>query len=256
MTFCLAIKVSEGLVGIADTRVISGNENITARKVAVFEQEGGSFFLLTSGLRSIRDKALTYFAETLATEEKPHDKLFKVVNAFAAELRRIAREDKAALEESGLRFNVHCLLGGQMAGDPDPRLFLIYPQANWVEIGDETPYHIVGSSGYGKPVLDRTLKYDDSMRFALKVGSLAFDSTRISAADVDFPLDVVLFFRDSKRIVQRRFEQSDLVEISDGWQERLRKSVSELPSTWLDNFFAEVDGGILKPRGTSDALRG
>jgi hypothetical protein len=32
------------------------------------------------------------------------------------------------------------------------------------------------------------------MRFALKVSCLAFDSTRISAADVDFPIDVVLYF--------------------------------------------------------------
>ena len=256
MTFCLAIKVSEGLVGIADTRVISGSENITARKMAVFEQEGGSFFLLTSGLRSIRDKALTYFRESMATHEKPHDKLFKVANDFAAELRKIAVEDKAALEESGLHFNVHCLLGGQMEGDEDPKLYLIYPQANWVEIGDETPYHIIGSAGYGKPVLDRTLKYDDSMRFALKVGSLAFDSTRISAADVDFPLDVVLFFRDSKRIVHRRFEQADLVEITEGWQERLRTSVANLPSTWLDNFFAEVEGGMpYPPRDISDHRR-
>lgn len=247
MTFCLAIKVSEGLVGIADTRVISGSENITARKLAVFEQEGGSFFLLTSGLRSIRDKALTYFTESMSTHDRPHDKLFKVANEFAAQLRKIAQEDKAALEDSGLRFNIHCLLGGQMEGDPDPKLYLIYPQANWVEIGDETPYHIIGSAGYGKPVLDRTLKYDDSMRFALKVGSLAFDSTRISAADVDFPLDVVLFFRDSKRIVQRRFEQSEMSEISDGWQERLRSSVANLPSLWLDNFFAEVDVGVVTP---------
>ena len=242
MTFCLAIKVSEGLVGIADTRVISGSENITARKVAVYEQDGGSFFLLTSGLRSIRDKALTYFAESMAVREQAYDKLFKIANAFAAELRKIAVEDKAALEDGGLTFNVHCLLGGQMEGDAEPRLYLIYPQANWVEIGDETPYHIIGSAGYGKPVLDRTLKYGDSMRFALKVGSLAFDSTRISAADVDFPLDVVLFFRDSKRIVQRRFEQAELVEITEGWQERLRNSVANLPSTWLDNFFAEIEG--------------
>jgi putative proteasome-type protease len=144
-----------------------------------------------------------------------------------------------------------------MAGDAEPRLYLIYPQANWVEIGDETPYHIIGSAGYGKPVLDRTLKYDDSMRFALKVGSLAFDSTRISAADVDFPLDVVLFFRDSKRIVQRRFEHSDMLEITEGWQERLRTSVANLPSTWLDKFFAEIDGGLLQtPRDIADLRRG
>lgn len=257
MTFCLAIKVSEGLVGIADTRVISGSENITARKFAVYEQAGGSFFLLTSGLRSIRDKALTYFAESMAAQTEPHDKLFKVANAFAAELRKIAIEDKAALEDSGLNFNVHCLLGGQMAGDAEPRLYLIYPQANWVEIGDETPYHIIGSAGYGKPVLDRTLKYDDSMRFALKVGSLAFDSTRISAADVGFPLDVVLFFRDSKRIVQRRFEQAEMAEITDGWQERLRNSVTNLPAVWLDNFFAEIDGEAIEaPRDIAGLRRG
>ena len=106
-----------------------------------------------------------------------------------------------------------------------------------------TPYHIIGSSGYGKPVLDRTLKYSDSMRFALKVGCLAFDSTRISAADVDFPIDVVLFFRDTRRMVEQRFEKDDLVEISDGWQERLRDSVANLPSAWLERFFASIDSG-------------
>jgi putative proteasome-type protease len=51
LTFCLGIKVGEGLVGIADTRVISGNENISARKISVYEIEGRSVFLMTSGLR-------------------------------------------------------------------------------------------------------------------------------------------------------------------------------------------------------------
>ena len=241
MTFCLAIKVSDGLVGIADTRVISGSENITARKVATFERDGGSFFVLTSGLRSVRDKAMTYFEEMFSEQEMPFDRLFKVTNAFADQVRRVALEDKDALEDSGMRFNIHCLIGGQMSHDSEPKLYLIYPQANWVEIGDETPYHIIGSVGYGKPVLDRTLRYEDSMPFALKVGCLAFDSTRISAADVDFPIDVVLFFRGSQRMVQQRFDKTDLAEISEGWQERLRTSVANLPAKWLDKFFAEID---------------
>ncbi len=261
MTFCLAIKVSDGLVGIADTRVISGSENITARKVAVFEQDGGSFFLMTSGLRSVRDKVMTYFGERMSEQDdaidglrtRPFDRLFKVANAFAEDVRRVSREDREALEESGLRFNIHCLLGGQMAGDAEPKLYLIYPQGNWVEIGDETPYHIIGSSGYGKPVLDRTLKYSDSMPFALKVGCLAFDSTRISASDVDFPIDVVLFFRDSRRMVEQRFEKADLVEISEGWQERLRASVANLPSAWLERFFASIDSGV--PQELRDVSR-
>ena len=48
MTFCLGMKVAGGLVGIADTRVTSGTEVITARKVSVHEHSGQTFFLMTS----------------------------------------------------------------------------------------------------------------------------------------------------------------------------------------------------------------
>jgi putative proteasome-type protease len=89
-------------------------------------------------------------------------------------------------------------------------------------------------------VLDRTLKYHDSMRFAFKVGCLAFDSTRISAADVDFPIDVVLYVRDSFQIVEHRYQKEDLLELSNWWQERLRRSVNELPSEWLEDAFSKL----------------
>jgi putative proteasome-type protease len=223
--------------------VISGNENISARKINVYEIEGHSVFLMASGLRSVRDKAIAYFEEALTHLDEPLDRLFKVANAFSAQIRRAEQEDRTALEASGLHFNIFCLLGGRMENDGEHKLYLIYPQANWVEIGQGTPYHIIGSAGYGKPVLDRTLKYEDSMRFALKVGCLAFDSTRISAADVDFPIDVVIYFGDSGRLYQRRFEKEDLLEISEGWQERLRTSVANLPSNWLDAFFSEINKG-------------
>ena len=240
MTFCLGIKVNDGLVGIADTRVVSGNENITAPKVSVFDHHGNCLFVMTSGLRSVRDKALAYFEEALSEQEEPLDRLFKVVNLFAQQIRRVSAEDKAGLEASGLHFNSHVLMGGQMSADKEHKLYLIYPQANWVEIGQGTPYHIIGAAGYGKPVLDRTLEYTDSMRFALKVGCLAFDSTRISAADVAFPIDVVLYFAGTREVVQHRFQAEDLSEITEGWQERLRNSVSNLPSAWLDRFFEEI----------------
>lgn len=240
MTFCLGINLHEGLVGIADTRVLSGNECITARKVTLYEQEGQSVFVMTSGLRSLRDKALTYFDEAISQEAQPFDRLFKVVNAFAEQVRCVGHEDKEALIESGLHFNIHALIGGQCRNDPEHRLYLVYPQGNWVEVGQGTPYHIVGASGYGKPILDRTLKHQDSMRFALKVGCLAFDSTRISAADVDFPIDVILYARDSFHFVERRYAKDDLLEMSSWWQERLRRSVAELPSDGIDSVFADL----------------
>jgi putative proteasome-type protease len=238
MTFCLGMNVEGGLVGIADTRVTMGTECITARKVTVYQEERHSMFLMTSGLRSVRDKVLTYFDELMAGAGTPFDKLFKAVNALAGQIRRVAEEDKEALEDSGLPYNIHCLAGGQLENDRGHKLYLIYPQGNWVEIGQGTPYHIIGASGYGKPVLDRTLKHSDSMRFALKVGCLAFDSTRISAADVDFPLDVVLYPRDSFRIIERRYEKGDLAEMTGWWQERLRQSVNELPAAWIEKLFS------------------
>lgn len=243
MTFCLGVKVKDGLVGIADTRLTSGTEVIKGRKITHYQmKDRASFFLMTSGLRSVRDKSLTYFEEIIETQNDQLDRLFKVVNTFAEQVRKVAKEDKEALNQSGLAFNIHAIIGGQLTGDKEHKLFLLYPEGNWVEIGEGTPYHIIGASGYGKPVLDRTLKITDDMRFALKVGCLAFDSTRISAADVDFPIDVVLYRKDSFEIVEHRFEKEALASVSQWWQERLRQSVNELPQDWMDVIFTKLRG--------------
>lgn len=232
MTFCLGIKVEDGLVSLADTLVTAGSECRTAGKIFTYQHERQCLYIMTSGLRSVRDKALTYFEEVLDESGPTFDRLFKALNAFAAQVRRVADEDKAALADSGFEFNMHALVGGQFERDREHKLYLLYPQANWVEVGAGTPAQIIGAAGYGKPVLDRTLQYRDPMPYALKVGCLAFDSTGISAADVDFPIDVVLYERDSYELVEQRYEKPDLAEISNWWQERLRQSVNELRSDW------------------------
>jgi putative proteasome-type protease len=237
-------------VALADTRITSGNEVITAKKVKLYQRgPKTSFFLMTSGLRSVRDKSLTYFEEALDKEGKKFDRLFKVLNCLAQQVRRVAAEDRRALEEAGLHFNIHALVGGQLAGDKEHKLYLLYPQGNWVEIGEGTPYQIIGAAPYGKPVLDRTLKHGDPIPFALKVGSLAFDSTRISAADVDFPVDVVVYRKGSFRMLEKRFTKDDMAENADGWQTRLRDSVNKMPSSWFDGIFPKevADARAAKP---------
>lgn len=248
MTFCLGMKVEEGLVAIADTRVTSGSECITAKKVSIYQGPGWGLFLMTSGLRSMRDKALTYFEEIIEDSgAAPSDRLFKVAGLFAEQIRNVWKEDGEALQEAGLESNIYVLVGGQMEKDREHKLYLIYPQGNWVEVGRGTPYHIIGASGYGKPVLDRTLKYEDSMRYALKVGYLAFDSTRISAADVDFPVDVVLYPRNTHQFVEHRYSKDDLAHLSQWWQDRLRNSVRELPLDWIQPLHDKIsEPSILK----------
>src|SRR5262249_35331227 len=117
VTFCLGMNLQEGIVGIADTRIISGNECITARKVSVFQIKDNPFFIMASGLRSVRDKSMIYLEQALEEGETGFTRLFQVVNAYAAQIRRVASEDKAALVESGLQFNIHAIVGGQLEHD-------------------------------------------------------------------------------------------------------------------------------------------
>src|SRR6476620_1072755 len=230
MTFCLGITVDEGLVGIADTRVVAGNECLVARKTATYQGPGFSFFVMTSGLRSLRDKILLCFEEAFAKETMVRERLYKVVNLYAEQVRKVSAQDRAALEETGLRFNCHSLIGGQASEDSAHRLFLVYPEGNWVEIGPDTPYQIIGASGFGKPILERSLHRKDSMIYAYKVGVLAFDATRLCAADVDYPMDVLLYSKGSYDMVERRYQREDVAAISQWWQERMRRSVQDLPA--------------------------
>jgi putative proteasome-type protease len=80
MTYCLGIKVKEGLVAIADTLITSGTETVYKKKVFIEQKDNFSLFIMTSGLRSVRDKAVVYFREQLEAQE--FNKLYKAVNAF------------------------------------------------------------------------------------------------------------------------------------------------------------------------------
>jgi putative proteasome-type protease len=240
MTFCLGITVDDGLVGIADTRVLSGNQSLMARKVASYQGPGFSFFVMTSGLRSLRDKVLLYFEESFARELRARDRLYKAVNLYSAQVRRVAEEDGPALAAADFRFNIHSLVAGQMSGDSAHRLFLVYPEGNWVEIGPDTPYQIIGNSGYGTPILERALTHSDPILYAFKLGILAFDATRLCAADVDFPLDLLIYKKGSFQMIEHRYERDDLRHISNWWQQKMRSSVEELPSDWVESVIARA----------------
>ena len=240
MTFCLGITVEQGLVGIADTRLLSGNESLIAKKVATYQGPGFSFFVMNSGLRSLRDKVLLRFEEAFARSGTQRDRLSKVVDVFARQVRAVEDEDRPSLEAAKLSFNIYSLVGGQMSMDSAHRLFLVYPEGNWVEIGPDTPYQIIGASGFGKPILERSVTHADTMPYAFKVGILAFDATRLCAADVDFPIDVMLYQKGSFEMIEHRYDRDDLRQISNWWQERMRRAVQELPSEWIDSAFSKL----------------
>lgn len=242
MTYCLGMKIDSGLVAIADTRLTSGTEVTTARKLTVHQMQNHSLFIMTSGLRSVRDKAITYFKEALDEQDQQFDKLYKAVNALGQQIRRVVIEDKAALKEGGLDFNLYAIVGGQLEHDEEHKLYLLYPQGNWVEVGQGTPFFLIGNSGYGKPLLHRALHYNSSIHDALKIGYLSFDSTYVSANDVGYPLDVAIYQRDSFKIVEPRFQRDDLISTSKRWNELLQESMRKLPEEWMDTVLKKMPG--------------
>ena len=233
MTYCLGMKLKDGIVALSDTRITSGNETSTAEKYKIFQHGNQKIFLMTSGLRSVRDKALTYFSEILQSQLDEFRKLYQAVNAFGDQIKRVAAEDKKTLTESGLGFNIHTIVGGQLADDEEHKLYLLYPEGNWIEIGNGYPFTIIGNTGYGTPVLRRTLTYNSSIRFALKTGFLSFDSTRVSTNDVGYPLDVIIYRKNSNEIKLKRFEETELSSISQLWGEKLTEAVREVPDDWI-----------------------
>jgi putative proteasome-type protease len=244
MTYCLGIKVKNGLIGMADTRITSGNETTQAKKIFTLNREKHSLFIMTSGLRSIRDKVITYFNEVIEEQDQDFDKLYKAVNAFAEHVRRVGREDRQSLEESGLTFNFHAIVGGQLENDDEHKLFLLYPQGNWIEVGKATPYIIIGNTGYGKPILDRSIHFEADFNYALKSGFLSFDATHISASDVDYPLDVVIYNKDSYALVEQRYQKEELQHLSQFWREKIAQAVEEFPSDWMRGLLKRVEGPI------------
>jgi putative proteasome-type protease len=236
MTYCLAIKVKEGLVAIADTCITAGSNTSTKKKVYIEQYENHSIFIMTSGLRSVRDKTINYFQE-LSEVNKTHNKLYKAVNAFGEQLKRVAQEDKSFLANAGLKFNLYTIIGGQLKDDESQKLFMIYPEGNWVELEEDSAYTIIGNSTQGKAILNTVIDSNTSMKQALKAGFLSFDATRLSANNVDFPIDVVLYKKNSFNMFEKRYEQKELIELSDLWAKKLKKSLDELPENWIHSTF-------------------
>lgn len=227
MTFCVAIKSKTGVVALSDTRISSGLGITTSKKLKTYQEDGYSMFIMSSGLRSIRDKVIHLLEDEIS--DSPSDKLYKVANLLGNIVKRVRSEDMEALVQSKFFFDAHFIIGGQCSKDQHSNLFLIFPEGNWVEVSDESPYTVIGNTGFGKPILRRLLHEEISFDMAIKAAYLAFDATFKNASDVDFPLDFALYKNGSYNIQEFRKSEDDLKKISTTWNEMLIDSANKLP---------------------------
>jgi len=240
MTFCIGIKVRQGVVALADTQIVRGSEQVSKQKLSILNHADDSLFAMTSGLRSVRDKAIIYLGEQLDQQPQPLDRLFKVVNLFGEQLRRVRAEDYESLAAGGLSWNPHAIIGGRLHQDLSPQLFYVYPEGNWIESAADSPYFVIGRTPYGKPILDRLLTYETPLQSAVALALLAFDATRTSVTDVDCPIDVAVIAEGRRHAEFQRFTAEELSAVTEWWSQTLSQSLASMPMDWAAGLFPGV----------------
>jgi putative proteasome-type protease len=139
---------------------------------------------------------------------------------------------KVANNTGGSSFSSSFMLGGQIKGQP-PELYMIYPEGNCIRATKDTPFFQLGESKYGKPILDRSVKYDTKVSHAARALMLSFDSTIHSNLSVGMPIDFVIYKNDSLTLPKgRRIDENDQYfnSLRHQWADALRQTLVELPA--------------------------
>ncbi|TWH63799.1 putative proteasome-type protease [Azomonas agilis] len=237
MTYCVAMNLAEGLVFVSDSRTNAGIDHIaTFRKLYTFGTPGERVIVLqTAGNLATSQSIISLLRQRLFGSE-PHllnvPTLFEVARLVGQTVREVAQYD-AESAKSGIDMSCSFLLGGQINGEP-PALFNIYPQGNFIQATQDTPYFQIGESKYGKPILDRALKYDLNLEQALRGALVSFDSTIRSNLSVGMPLDVLVYRTDSLNIpkgVRIREDDPYFAEVRERWSQGLRQLLESMPTS-------------------------
>lgn len=239
MTYCVGLMIDRGLVFMSDTRTNAGIDSIsTFRKMHVWEEPGERVVVLMSAGNLATTQAVVSLLDerTKAVSDRTHTLLetpsmYQTARMVGNTVKEVIANSAPVGQKADTYFNASFILGGQIRGS-EPRLFMIYPEGNFIESTEDTPFFQIGETKYGKPIIVRA--YDRAMSFAetVKLLLVSFDSTLKSNLSVGLPLDMLFYEKDTFRIgVRKRIGNDDPYyrTISDGWSNALKEAFRSLP---------------------------
>jgi len=240
MTYCVGLRLNRGLVFMSDTRTNAGLDNIsTFRKMATWEQPGERLVtVLTAGNLATTQSVISLLDERSKAASERHPSLleqpsmFQVAREIGRTLREVIESNKGEGQAASSTFDATMIVGGQIKPGP-PRLFLVYPEGNFIEASEDTPFFQIGETKYGRPIIVRA--YDPEMPFdeAVKLLLVSFDSTMKANLSVGMPIDFQVYQTDSLRKGREaRIESGDayFAALSDDWGTALREAFARLPA--------------------------
>lgn len=242
MTYCVAMSLDEGMLFASDSRTNAGLDHVSSFcKMTVFEQPSqGVLVLLNSGNLATTQQVVSRLKAQVKHTDKPlteMDSVFSVAELLGKHLRAVVnRTQEESMGQTDVDFSATFLLGGQLRGE-EPRLFLVYPQGNFIETTADTAFFQIGESKYGKPILDRVVQPALPLYEAVKCALVSFDSTIKSNLSVGLPIDLALVRRDQFAVAMRhRIDADDAYfrQLRTDWSQGLRRVFNELPEPgWL-----------------------
>lgn len=236
MTYCIGLCLDQGLVFLADTRTNAGVDQIgTFRKMSLFQKDKERFFvLLSSGNLAITQAVKEILLQgellngvNLWNAKNSHEAATVVGTA----IKKVRERDFQPLQKSGIEFNCNLLFGGQVKRE-NPRLFNIYAAGNFIETTPETPYFQIGESKYGKPILDRVIRFNTPLNLATKCVLISMDSTIKSNISVGLPLDLAVYEKNSFKLEKLVTidEDNPYFEMMRGiWGDKLKEVALSIP---------------------------
>lgn len=238
MTYCVGLRLQNGLVMLADTRTNAGIDHVsTFSKLHVFDTPGERVLaVMTAGNLSITQSVITLLREGVEQDgslrtlaEMPT--MFRAAQLLGAAVRQVFTIDGPGLQAQNINFDVSFLMGGQI-GSGDVRLFQVYAAGNFIEATADTPFLQIGEHKYGKPILDRAVSYSTDLYDAVKLVMISMDSTLRSNLSVGLPLDLLVYEKDSLAVTLRRRVTEDdeyFRMIHERWSQSLREAYRAIP---------------------------
>ena len=240
MTYCVAMCLDDGPVFLSDSRTNAGVDAIsTFRKMFRWQQPDERIIvLMTAGNLATTQAVISQLEERNKAPDQRHNTLFEAPTMFqvAVEVGRLLRDTIQTSQcdngqEGEGRFTASMILAGQIKG-MQPRLFMLYPEGNFIEASPDTPFFQIGETKYGRPILLRGYEHDMEFEDAVKLLMVSFDSTLKANLSVGMPLDLLVIEKDRfEPFHEKRIDKADLYfqAISSMWGDSLKEAVHALP---------------------------
>lgn len=238
MTYCVAIKVNEGLVFAADTRTAAGVDDVrTYNKMHTFDFPGERIFVVLSAGNLATTQYVLAQAQRDNNDPNAAVSLRNVRHMFDAadylgQLSvRAQKQVTGVAQYSAVNVETTLILGGQIQGE-EPAIYLIYPLGNCIAASPETPFLQIGEIKYGKPILDRFIRPHVQLEDAARCALVSLDSTMRSNISVGPPVDLALLPRDALKVthsVRLDLDTPYYSQLKETWARQLENAVRSLP---------------------------